>query len=97
MGAVIISTLPHRAALFVALFVVFILSQADAARIRTQSDRKKAEEVWTKAATPVSTAYGAPQVSVQSLATSVDHFSMVLNGVDLISCNAGSVIDMDSS
>ena len=46
-------------------------------RIRTPTDRKKSEEVWTKAAAPDTTSYGKPQVLVQSKAMSVDHFSSV--------------------
>lgn len=85
MGAGIFSML---APLLVAVFVMFTLPQAATARIRTQLDLKKAEEVWTKAAATDTTPYGAPQVLVQSLTTSVDHFSMVL--VDLVTSNASS-------
>lgn len=54
-----------------------VVPRTEAMRIRTPADRKKSEEVWTKAAAPDTTSYGKPQVLVQGKTMSVDHFSSV--------------------
>lgn len=54
-----------------------VVPRTEAMRIRTPADRKKSEEVWTKAAAPDTTSYGKPQVSVLSKTMSVDHFGSV--------------------
>ena len=78
MGVIYVATLAHRGPLLVVLFAVFaVLPHAETAQMRTPSDREKAEEVWKKATMPDTTQYGQPQVLVQSLTTSVDHFSQV--------------------
>ena len=54
-----------------------VVLRTEAMRVRTPADLKRSEEVWTKAAAPDTTSYGAPQVSVQNKTMSVDHFSSV--------------------
>ena len=53
--------------------------QTESMRIRTPADRKRSEEVWTKAAATGTTltSYGEPQVAVLNKTMSVDHFSSV--------------------
>lgn len=63
-------------ALSVALLVA-VVPRTESMRIRTPVDRKRSEEVWTKAAATETTSYGEPQVAVLNKTMSVDHFSSV--------------------
>ena len=67
-----------------------VVPRTEAMRIRTPADRKRSEEVWTKAAAPDTTSYGTPQVLVLSRTTSVDHFSSVCP-VEVLQQNSDAV------
>lgn len=54
-----------------------VAPHSEAKRIRTPAGRKKAEELFRKAAASDTTAYGAPQVMMLNRTTSVDHFGSV--------------------